>query len=73
MPNSDMAGRVEWLENLVALQEQTIDELNQALVNQQRQLDTVERQVEILALKLRQLLQTQEQVNIQDVPPPHYG
>lgn len=68
-----MEDRLERLEGLVALQDRTIEELNDALVAQQRQIDDLGRLVERIALKLRQVAENANDGGDYDVPPPHYG
>ena len=65
--------RLERLESLVALQDRTIEELNDALAGQQQQLDLLEQQVTGLARALKRVRDSQEQEPIENVPPPHYN
>ncbi len=68
-----MEDRIERLENAVALQDRTIEKLNDVLFEQQKQIDNLEKQMEMLAVKYRQLKESAAQGEFDDVPPPHYG
>jgi len=68
-----MEERIERLENLVALQDRTIEKLNDSLADQQQQILDLERLIERLAGKIRELDADMEQSGGQDAPPPHYG
>lgn len=69
-----MEDRIERLENLVALQENTIEELNDSLADQQKQIIDLEKLVKRLAGKVRELdADMEQQSGGIDVPPPHYN
>lgn len=68
-----MEERVERLENAVALQDRTIEKLNDVVFEQQKQIDNLEKQLELLAGKYRQLKEAAVQGPPDDAPPPHYG
>lgn len=68
-----MEKRLERLESLVALQDRTMEELNDRLFEQQQQITDLERLVQRLATKVRDLDTDYEQSGPQDVPPPHYN
>jgi len=55
-----MAARIVELEAGQAFQENIIEELNEALINQQRQLDSVEGDLQLIKDRLRQLLTASE-------------
>ncbi|ADU61360.1 MAG: SlyX family protein [Pseudodesulfovibrio sp.] len=67
-----METRVERLESLVALQDQTIEKLSDMVYEQQRQLSDLTKQVERLAGKLRDMGDVLDQSGGHDAPPPHY-
>ena len=60
------------LEMKVAFQEQTIDELNQALIHQQFALDKLQNQVRHLAEKLSGIQPSNVASQAEETPPPHY-
>lgn len=69
-----MEDRIERLENLVSLQDRTIEELNDALVDQQRQITDLHKLVGRLAGKVRALDDMMEQSGgHENTPPPHYN
>jgi SlyX protein len=68
-----METRVERLESLVALQDQTIEKLSDMVYEQQRQLSDLAKQVERLAGKLREMDDFLDQSGGHDAPPPHYN
>ncbi|MUM77255.1 SlyX protein [Pseudodesulfovibrio sp. F-1] len=68
-----METRIERLESLVALQDQTIEKLSDAVFDQQRQLTDLTRQVERMAGKLREMDDVLSQSGPADLPPPHYN
>ncbi len=67
--SADSAALVE-LQSRIAFYEDTTAQLNDALIAQQRRIDALERQVNSLAGRLREI------VNMPDAPddetPPHY-
>jgi SlyX protein len=69
----NMETRIERLESLVALQDQTIEKLSDAIFDQQRHLADLTRQVERLAGKLREVDDVLNQSGPEDAPPPHYN
>lgn len=68
-----MEDRIERLENLVSLQDRTIEKLSDAIFEQQQQLTNLEKLVERLAGKLREIDDSLDQGGGLDVPPPHYN
>ena len=68
-----MEKRMERLESLLALQERTMEKLNDQIVDQQRQIGDLTRMVERLARKVRAIDDTLDQSGPADVPPPHYN
>lgn len=60
------------LETKLAFQEQTIEELNQALIEQQFALDKLQLQVRHLAEKLQGAVGSQVASRAEETPPPHY-
>lgn len=60
------------LETKITFQEQTIEELNQALVDQQFALDKMQQQVRHLAEKLQGVQGSNIASQVEETPPPHY-
>lgn len=60
------------LETKVAFQEQTIEELNQALIDQQFVLDKMQQQLRHLAEKLHGVQTSNIASRSEETPPPHY-
>lgn len=60
------------LETKIAFQEQTIEELNQALVNQQFDLEKLQLQVKNLAERLQGVVGSNVASRSEETPPPHY-
>ncbi|MBG0791507.1 MAG: SlyX family protein [Desulfovibrionaceae bacterium] len=68
-----MEKRMERLESLVALQDRSIEKLNDRLFEQQQQIRDLEKLVERLAGKIRELDEDMDKQGPLDVPPPHYN
>lgn len=68
-----MEDRLERLENLVALQDRTIEKLSDTIYEQQQQLNDLHRLMERMAGKLRELDATMDSNGGPEAPPPHYG
>ncbi len=68
-----MEDRIERLENLVTLQDRTIEELSDTIFEQQQQITDLQKVMERLAGKLRELDASQDQGLGPEAPPPHYG
>lgn len=60
------------LETKVTFQEQTIEDLNQALIQQQFALDKLQLQVRNLAEKLQGISASNIASRSEETPPPHY-
>lgn len=60
------------LETKVAFQEQTIEELNQALISQQFALDKLQNQLRQVAEKLKGMQPSNIASQAEETPPPHY-
>ncbi|MDD3311308.1 SlyX family protein [Pseudodesulfovibrio sp.] len=65
--------RVERLESLVTLQDRTIERLSDAIFEQQQQLQDMEKKLERMAGKVREMDELVGQNSGPDAPPPHYG
>lgn len=66
-----LSGRIDALEMRVAYQDRTIEDLNKAVIDQWKLIDTLTRQVANLAERVQE---TAERAGAapQDRPPPHY-
>lgn len=65
--------RIDDLESQLAFQENTIDELNQLVIQQSNELTTFKRHLQLLASRLSQVRDQQsESTTIVDEKPPHY-
>lgn len=67
---NDLLERIQYLEEKFAFQEQTVDALNDVILDQQTQINDLEEKI----LKLNQQLShnLQQAPEDQDPPPPHY-
>lgn len=70
MPKT-MEDRVIRLESDVALNLKVIDDLNDVITDQQKQIDRLERRLDLMAGKLA-ALDVQSGNGLSDDPPPHY-
>ena len=64
--------RIAELEMKTAFQEQLLDELNQALVQQQFDMDKIQLQLRYLASKLKDMQPSNIASQAEETPPPHY-
>ena len=64
--------RISELEMKIAFQEQLLDELNQALVQQQFDMDKIQLQLRYLAGKLKDMQPSNIASQTEETPPPHY-
>ena len=64
--------RIAELEMKIAFQEQLLDELNQALVQQQFDMDKIQLQLRYLAGKLKDMQPSNISSQAEETPPPHY-
>ena len=65
--------RIAQLEEQLYFQDKTISDLNEALTNQQFQIDEMEKKMEAMILRIRQLSPVLDDGGVDDGPPPHYG
>lgn len=64
--------RIDLLESQLAFQDDTINQLNNALTDQQWQIEKLSRQVQLLNDKLQQAQPSQIASQTEETPPPHY-
>ncbi|MBN6710180.1 SlyX protein [Canicola haemoglobinophilus] len=73
MPKTiELEQRIAELEMKIAFQENTIEELNQALVEQQFALDKIQLQLRYMANKLKDMQPSNIASQAEETPPPHY-
>lgn len=70
MKNEDLQYRIQILEEKFEYQERTIDDLNEVIIEQQKQLNVLEEQMDRLLTLLTAIQDTPNEG--QDPPPPHY-
>jgi SlyX protein len=67
-----MQDRVAELEVRVAFQDKTIQELNEVVTRQQREIDRLVRELETLKVQVRALAPSPVVSRDEEMPPPHY-
>ena len=67
-----LENRITELEMKVAFQEQLLEELNQALVQQQFDMDRMQLQLRYIANKLKDFQPSKIASQAEETPPPHY-
>jgi len=70
MNSEDLQYRIRILEEKFEYQERTIDDLNEVIIEQQKQLNALEEQMERLRTLLTAIQDRPDEG--QDPPPPHY-
>lgn len=70
--SDDLRSEIESLQTQVAFQEDTIEQLNQALTDQQMQLDKIHFQMKQLVNKVKQIEPSNMADASEETPPPHY-
>ena len=63
---------IEQLQMKMAFQEDTIESLNQALIEQQKQMDDLQFQVKQLVSKISAIEPSNMASEKEEMPPPHY-
>ena len=66
-----MENRIIELENKLVFQDQTINELNDVMTDQQKQLDILREEIRLLNLRIASVAQGTV-VDEKEPPPPHY-
>ncbi|MCQ9120304.1 SlyX protein [Rodentibacter pneumotropicus] len=67
-----LENRITELETKVAFQEQLLEELSQALVQQQFDMDKMQLQLRYIANKLKDFQPSNIASQAEETPPPHY-
>ncbi|MBU3005840.1 SlyX family protein [Paraglaciecola arctica] len=63
---------IEQLQMKIAFQEDTIESLNQALIEQQKQIDDLQYQLKQMASKISAIEPSNMASEKEEMPPPHY-
>ena len=64
--------RLETLESRVAYSEYTVEQLNEEVTTQGRELDRLKHQIQLLVDKLQSVQPSQIASMAEETPPPHY-
>lgn len=67
-----MDDRLIELESRIAFQDHTLQELNEVIVRQQREIDDLRRDLEVLRTQLKALAPALVASRGEETPPPHY-
>jgi len=67
-----MENRLVELETRLAFQDNSLQELNAVVVRQQREIDTLTREIESLKAQVRALAPDLVASRAEEAPPPHY-
>jgi SlyX protein len=72
MADDAQAARIDALEIRIAYQDQTIEELNAALVRQAGEIDRLRREMRLLEAEMREAMAAAPGEAAAEPPPPHY-
>lgn len=64
--------RIDHLESRLAFQDDTIEQLNQALTLQQQDLDKLRHQMSLIINRMKEMVVSQVASQSEETPPPHY-
>lgn len=67
-----MDDRLIELESRIAFQDHTLQELNEVIVRQQREIDGLRRELEVLRAQFQALAPALVASRSEETPPPHY-
>ena len=70
--SNDLQHKIDHLETQLAFQEDTIECLNQALSNQQFQIDKMDFKLQQVMERIKQMEPSNIAGSDEEVPPPHY-
>jgi len=68
----ELVERIDHLESRLAFQDHTIEQLNHELTQQQRQLEKLRLQLDLLVNRMREMQVSQIASQAEETPPPHY-
>lgn len=68
----ELVERIDHLESRLAFQDHTIEQLNLELTQQQRQLEKLRLQLDLLVNRMREMQTSQIASQAEETPPPHY-
>ena len=66
----ELVERIDLLESRLAFQDHTIEQLNQELTQQQRQLEKLRLQLDLLVNRMREMQVSQVASQAEETPPP---
>ncbi|WP_024871013.1 SlyX family protein [Tolumonas lignilytica] len=69
---NELNARIEQLESRQAFQDDTIEQLNQALALQQQDLDKLRHQMGLIINRMKEMVVSQIASQSEETPPPHY-
>lgn len=69
---NELNERIEHLESKLAFQDDTIEQLNQALMLQQQDLDKLRHQMSLIINRMKEMVVSQVASQSEETPPPHY-
>ncbi|RLA00847.1 MAG: lysis protein [Gammaproteobacteria bacterium] len=72
MPTDEILKRIEILETQQAFQEDTIESLNQVIVQQQKDIERLNLKVDVLQERIKQSAAPHSEMTGEEPPPPHY-
>lgn len=72
MSTDEIIEKLEVLETQQAFQEDTIDALNQVIVQQQKDIEQLNLKVGILQERVKQTVESGSEIEAEEPPPPHY-
>ncbi|WP_100657955.1 SlyX family protein [Alteromonas flava] len=70
--NAELQTQIDELQSKLAFQEYTIDSLNEALAQQQKQLSELHKKFSFVVDKLKSMQQSNIANADEETPPPHY-
>ena len=68
----ELQNRIETLETRQAFQEDTIESLNDVIIQQQKDIEKLDLKIEILQERIKQAATSHTEIAGEEPPPPHY-
>ena len=72
MSTEEILDKLEVLETRQAFQEDTIDALNQVIIQQQKDIEQLQLKVGVLQERVKQTVESVSEIEVEEPPPPHY-